>query len=232
VLDGPGQGGHTARTAAALAAEGLIPEVMLVAVPNLSDETRARDLTPPGLHQDHEKPDSPLGRGDAFLAFLRDELIPKVERDYRTAPFRMLAGHSRSGVFVLYSLIAEPALFDARFAHSAPVWREDEALGTACRDNRGLQEAVLAASSREPDGRVQLSVTGGPGARGSSAAPDPPDGDFVDALRYQDVTPHVAQNITNTDQVRSMPGPRDTPATRSANCAARLSNDHSPGGRL
>jgi predicted alpha/beta superfamily hydrolase len=128
VLDGPGQGGHTARTAAALAADGIIPEVMLVAVPNLSDETRARDLTPPGLHQDHEKPDSPLGRGDVFLAFLRDELIPKVERDYRTAPFRMLAGHSRSGVFVLYSLIAEPALFDARFAHSAPVWREDEAL--------------------------------------------------------------------------------------------------------
>jgi predicted alpha/beta superfamily hydrolase len=152
VLDGPGQGGHTARTAAALAAEGVMPEVMLVAVPNLSDETRARDLTPPGLHQDHEKPDSPLGRGDVFLAFLRDELIPKVERAYRTARFRMLAGHSRSGVFVVYSLIAEPALFDARFAHSAPVWREDEALVKRL-------ETFLSASP-ELKGDLFLSVGG------------------------------------------------------------------------
>jgi enterochelin esterase-like enzyme len=42
VLDGPGQGGHTARTAAQLAAEGVMPEVMLVAIPNLSDDAGPR----------------------------------------------------------------------------------------------------------------------------------------------------------------------------------------------
>ncbi|MGH8075928.1 MAG: hypothetical protein ACREPE_01195, partial [Lysobacter sp.] len=32
------------------------------------------------------------------------------------------------GLFVVYSLIAAPELFDARFAHSPALWRDDEAL--------------------------------------------------------------------------------------------------------
>src|SRR5688572_5030918 len=69
-----------------------------------------------------------MGRADAFLAFLRTELIPTIERDYRTAPERMLAGNSRAELFVIYSLLAHPSLFHARFAHSTPMWREDEHL--------------------------------------------------------------------------------------------------------
>lgn len=127
VLDGGAQGVHTAQTAARLAREGVVPEVMVVAIPNAAGG-RERDYTPPGLRQDHERADSPQGKAELFLAFLRDELIPSVEREYRTEPPRTLAGNSRGGLFVLYSLVAAPALFDARFVHSAPVWREEDAL--------------------------------------------------------------------------------------------------------
>ena len=127
VLDGAAQAVHTAQTAAKLSREGVMPEVIVIAIPNVSGG-RERDYTPPGLRQDHERADSPEGRADVFLAFLRDELIPTVERAYRTTGPRTIAGNSRGGLFVLYSLMAEPALFDARLVHSAPVWREDDAL--------------------------------------------------------------------------------------------------------
>ena len=105
-----------------------MPELIVVAIPNVSGAGRERDYTPPSMRQNHERPDSPAGKADAFLAFLRTELIPAIERDFRTAPERLLAGNSRGGLFVIYSLMAEPTLFQTRFAHSTPVWREDEHL--------------------------------------------------------------------------------------------------------
>lgn len=55
---------------------------------------------------------------DAHLAFLVDELLPEVERRYRTAPFRMLYGASNSGLFGVYSLLSRPQAFDAVLASS------------------------------------------------------------------------------------------------------------------
>lgn len=37
------------------------------------------------------------GGADRFFAFLTDEVSPYVERHYRTAPMRVLAGHSLGG---------------------------------------------------------------------------------------------------------------------------------------
>ena len=151
VLDGLSQGIPVATAAAELAREQQMPELIVVAVPNVSGG-RERDYTPPSMRQDHERPDSPLGKADRFLAFLRTELIPTIERDFRTAPERLLAGNSRGGLFVFYSLIAEPSLFHVRFAHSTPLWREDEHLVTRV-------EAFLSAT---PDlrGALFLSVGG------------------------------------------------------------------------
>jgi predicted alpha/beta superfamily hydrolase len=127
VLDGTSQDGHTAETAASLARSGLMPKVIVVAIPNTAGN-RPRDQTPPFIRLDVEKPDSPRGSGDKFLAFLKTELLPGVDRDYRTAPFRVLVGNSRGGLLVAYSLVADPELFDARFAFSTPLWREDAIL--------------------------------------------------------------------------------------------------------
>ena len=34
------------------------------------------------------------GGGDQFLAFLENELIPNIDKKYRTIPYRILFGHS------------------------------------------------------------------------------------------------------------------------------------------
>jgi len=134
VLDGSSQEGHTAQGAALMARIGVMPEVLVVGLPNTSGPNRARDYTPPFMRREVDQPDSPRGAGDRFLAFVKAEVMPRIEREYRTAPFRVLAGHSRGGLLVLYSLISDPGLFDARLAFSAPVWREDEVTVSKLRE--------------------------------------------------------------------------------------------------
>ncbi len=130
VLDGSSQDGHTAQSAALMARISVMPEVIVVGLPNVSGEGRQRDYTPPFMVQDMETPGSPPGEADRFLSFLKTELIPKIESEYRAAPFRMFAGHSRGGLLVAYSLLADPQLFDARFAHSPALWRDNAILNT------------------------------------------------------------------------------------------------------
>lgn len=128
VLDGSSQDVHTAASAAVMARAGVIPELIVVGVPSGGSERRDRDYTPPFMGTAVDDPASPKGAGDRFLAFLKTELIPEIERRYRTSDVRMLMGHSRGGLLAAYSLMAEPDLFHARFVHSAPVWRYDALL--------------------------------------------------------------------------------------------------------
>ncbi len=128
VLDGSSQDLHTAKSAGMLSRIGVMPEILVVGIPNVNGTGRQRDYTPPGMRQDIDEPDSPEGQADKFLSFLKHDLIPAIEQDYRTDGRRMLAGNSRGGLFVIYSLIADPSLFDARFAHSPALWRDNDSI--------------------------------------------------------------------------------------------------------
>lgn len=101
---------HTQATTAFLSRNGLIPEMIVVAVGNTD---RPRDLTP---SNDPVRPTS--GHADHFLDFFEKELIPFVESNYRTGPFRVFAGHSLGGLFALHAMRAKPALFQAVIAVS------------------------------------------------------------------------------------------------------------------
>ena len=130
VLDGGSQVGHTAETASLLARIGVIPEIIVVGVPSVDSEVRNRDYTPPEMRLDLDRQDGASGSAERFLYFLQDELIQRIEQDYRTTRPRMLSGWSRGGLFVVYSGIAAPSLFDGRFAHSPAVWREEDLVVT------------------------------------------------------------------------------------------------------
>jgi tetratricopeptide (TPR) repeat protein len=87
-----------------------MPEMIVVALPNTD---RIRDLAPPG-----ETIRDIKTAGDQFLNFLTDELIPWVDARYRTHPFRVLLGHSRGGLFNVYTLLEKPDAFQAHIAAS------------------------------------------------------------------------------------------------------------------
>ena len=51
-----------------------------------------------------------------------DEIIPLIERTYRTSPARALHGHSLGGLFATYVLFEDPDLF-SRYAIMSPSYR-------------------------------------------------------------------------------------------------------------
>ncbi len=83
-----------------------MPEAIIVGIPNTN---RRRDLSP---NRDQS------GGGDAFLKFLEEELMPFVDSNYRTSPYRILYGHSLAGMFSIYTLFAKPDLFNGYIAVS------------------------------------------------------------------------------------------------------------------
>lgn len=69
------------------------------------------------------------GGADPFLQFVKKELIPVIESDYRTdSSHRILAGHSFGALFVLYALFHETSLFHGYVASSPSLWFGDKAM--------------------------------------------------------------------------------------------------------
>lgn len=108
--------------------DGFVPEMIIVGItwggehPNV-DSLRARDFTPT-----HMPPFPQSGGAAPFLAFIKDELIPFVEATYPARPGdRALMGSSFGGLFTLYTLFHEPALF-RRYMASAPALAWDDGM--------------------------------------------------------------------------------------------------------
>ena len=97
------------------------PSMIIVAVNNTN---RNRDMTPygmeipPGMEDNEQLPAMfrDAGGGKQFVDFLITELIPHVEAKYATAPYRILAGHSLTGLLALYASIFHNDEFDACIA--------------------------------------------------------------------------------------------------------------------
>lgn len=113
LLDGETHFRYTSGIVEFLASNDRIPEMLVVAISSGSIEQRTRDLTPPSSAEIDNRFSPGNGGADAFLSFVADELIPFVESNYRTRPYRVLIGHSFGGLFTIHALIAKPKLFNA-----------------------------------------------------------------------------------------------------------------------
>jgi uncharacterized protein len=87
-----------------LAANDRMPPMLVVGIGAGSVQQRTRDLTPPSTAAIDNRFSPGNGGAAAFLSFLETELIPYVDRTYRTRPYRLLAGHSFGGLFAIYAL--------------------------------------------------------------------------------------------------------------------------------
>jgi predicted alpha/beta superfamily hydrolase len=101
----------------------VIPEMIVVAILNTD---RTRDLTPTVSKKGFDGKDADWiansGGGDVFLQFLEEELIPGVESDYRTLPYRTFVGHSFGGLAAINALISKPQLFNAYVLIDPSLW--------------------------------------------------------------------------------------------------------------
>lgn len=93
------------------------------------------------------------GGGDKFQAFIQGELIPYVDRNYRTKPEnRVLMGHSFGGYFCLYAFLQNMARGDNVFrayvaASPALHYNDQHLLGLLERRTEGFSEPKLVYTS-------------------------------------------------------------------------------------
>lgn len=136
----------------------VLPEMIVVAIPNTD---RTRDLTPTRVETDLQGKPQPFlrtsGGNPAFFRFLETELMPRIEADYRTAPYRVLVGHSFGGITAINALYTVPKLFNAYVAIDPSLWYDNQILLRKARahvERPGLEGRALfvgQANTINPD---------------------------------------------------------------------------------
>jgi len=97
------------------------PQAIVAMIENTD---RTRDLTPT-VNQDPRGPIGQGGGGDRYLDFIELELIPHMNKTFRTHDFKIVMGSSIGGLLVIHSLQSRPHLFQAHIAYSPAVWWAD-----------------------------------------------------------------------------------------------------------
>jgi predicted alpha/beta superfamily hydrolase len=123
LLDGQRNFSHTAGTLDFLNQDGNASEMIIVAIKNTH---RARDLTP--TYDENYNKWGMSGGANNFLDFIEKELIPYVNKSYRTNNFKILSGHSLGGLLTVYALQSRPYLFQAHFAFSPSLWWHNQVI--------------------------------------------------------------------------------------------------------
>ena len=140
------QNGMTGSIIESQAAAGVMPEMILVGIQNTN---RTRDLTPTRT----ERPDS--GGTDKFLDFIETELLPFVEKNYRTEPYRVFLGHSLGGLTVVYTMITRPHLFGGYVAASPVLnWDNDLVIKKSeelFKANKKFRKSLFISLGNEPE---------------------------------------------------------------------------------
>lgn len=122
LLDGTANFLHTSGIVQFLTANRRMPASIIVAINNTQ---RTRDLTPPFINEQSDKNAPRFGEGggaDNFFEFIKTELIPQIDKKYRTQNYKTLIGHSFGGLFAVHTLLTHPGTFNSYIAISPSLW--------------------------------------------------------------------------------------------------------------
>lgn len=98
-----------------------IPECIVVAINNTD---RSRDLTPTKVSELPYK----SGGSETFELYLQNELIPLINKEYRTLGYNILIGHSFGGLFAINTMLNSSNLFNAYLAIDPSLWWDNALL--------------------------------------------------------------------------------------------------------
>jgi len=105
-----------------------IPEMIIVAITNVD---RVRDFTPTNYLvnlngssavENHKT----SGGSSNFLQFIEKELLPEIEKKYRTNPFKILVGISHGGLLVGSSYLSKTSSFNGFISMDPSFWWDDK----------------------------------------------------------------------------------------------------------
>lgn len=110
---------HIANTLSDLIRLKKIKPVILVGIENTQ---RRRDLSGHTDVEEDKKIAPVVGGSDKFRAFIQDELIPEINRKYKTTQEKGIIGESLSGLFVFETFLIKPDMFDYYIAFDPSLW--------------------------------------------------------------------------------------------------------------
>ena len=84
----------------------ILPEMIVVGIPNIDLESRMMDLSPTSAGNPEL-----YGGGDKFLEFIKKELFPQIEQNYPVSKNRTIVGSSLGGLAVINALTFHPEMF-------------------------------------------------------------------------------------------------------------------------
>ncbi|WAS95691.1 alpha/beta hydrolase [Nannocystis punicea] len=131
-------------------------------VVGIENTERRRDLTGPTDDPEDRKIAPRVGGSADFRRFIREELMPEIQRRYATTDEAAIVGESLAGLFVLETFFREPDLFDTYIAIDPSAWWNRGALAreAAAHLQRSGQPArtlyVATADVPETQRQVQL----------------------------------------------------------------------------
>jgi len=149
LLDAGSEFLHTIGIVEFLSSTDQIPELIIVGVTNTN---RSRDLTPKSSDTTETAFWDEVGGADRFLMFFNNELIPFIDKTYRTEPYRIIRGQSFGGLFALYDYISNTPTFNAYLTSSSAIaWNYGELLKKAKPffENRLTRPLYLSAGRRD-----------------------------------------------------------------------------------
>lgn len=127
VLDGEYNAAFTSEAVTILTDNEKMPPSLVIGIVS---NNRNRDFTTAGDKGWQPPQETPsAGGADKFLDYLEKELLPYVEKNYRTHPFRIMAGHSLGGLLAIHCFSSRPALFKAYIALESSLWWNNGSVG-------------------------------------------------------------------------------------------------------
>lgn len=128
-----------------------IPQMLVVGIVNVD---RNRDFTPTHAPVQGELRYPTSGGAAEFLEFLQSELMPLIDAQYRTQPYRILSGWSFGGLFTVHTYLESPEAFSAYLAISPSLWWEQDSVVKRAKDavadeNVGFRPLVVTLGALE-----------------------------------------------------------------------------------
>lgn len=137
-------------TATALIKAGKIPPMIIVGIDNATID-RAREYNPP-----YTTFQGKTNHGDRYLAFLCDELMPRINKEYRTLTGpgnTSLGGSSFGGNITVYAVMERPGVFGRILVESPAMFIDDrKILKKAEQFERWPERVFLAVGTAESAG--------------------------------------------------------------------------------
>lgn len=136
-----------------MAKGGQIPEMIVVAVHNID---RVRDFTPThyltNLNGSSGKENlKTSGHSKPFLNFLDLELLPEINKTYRTNQYNILSGISHAGLLVGLSYLSEQSTFNAFISIDPSFWWDNQYIVKQIKQTKmeSIKDRILFLSTAD-----------------------------------------------------------------------------------